>query len=60
MVPFHVSAFLHAVASIHDGDGRGNVTYSPANPAELVNVTAIRTHRQLAWAGSFEGATPIE
>ncbi len=37
----------------------GTVTYHPANPRELTNVTGYRTLRQLAYAGSFEGQTTI-
>lgn len=40
-------------------DQAGNPTYTPANPAELVNVTGFRTFRQVAWAGTFEGTTSV-
>lgn len=32
-------------------------TYSPSNPANVVNVTGWQTLRQVAYAGSFEGYT---
>ena len=37
----------------------GKATYSPANQAELSNVTGYQTFRQVAWAGSFEGYTTV-
>lgn len=37
----------------------GAPTYSPSNPAKLVNVTGWSTFRQAAWAGSFEGQTTV-
>lgn len=42
-------------APAYDANGRG--TYTPANPAEVVNVSGYRTLRQVAWGGSFEGHT---
>lgn len=38
-------------------DSKGRATYSPKNPATLVNVTGWDTLRQVAMAGSFEGQT---
>lgn len=35
----------------------GASTYSPANPAELRDVTGYSTFRQVVWAGTFEGYT---
>lgn len=37
----------------------GHPTYTPANPAELSDVTGYQTFRQVADAGSFEGQTTI-
>jgi hypothetical protein len=37
----------------------GHSTYTPANPAELADVTGYQTFRQIAFAGSFEGQTNI-
>ena len=34
-------------------------TYSPSNPANLVNVTGWRTLRQVAYGGTFEGYTTV-
>ncbi|MCO1578917.1 hypothetical protein M8C13_24485 [Crossiella sp. SN42] len=40
-------------------DQHGNLTYHPANRAELLDVTGYQTFRQVAWAGSFEGQTHV-
>jgi hypothetical protein len=40
-------------------DQDGNLTYTFANRAELLNVTGYQTFRQVAWAGSFEGTTTV-
>ncbi len=37
----------------------GALTYNPANPNELVNVTGWTTFRQVVWAGTFEGYTSL-
>ena len=37
----------------------GHLTYTPADPAHLADVTGYRTFRQVADAGSFEGQTNI-
>jgi hypothetical protein len=37
----------------------GRVTYNPANPARLVNVSGFSTFRQVAFAGDFEGQTTL-
>ena len=37
----------------------GQPTYTPADPAELVDVTGYSTFRQVAWAGSYEGYTTL-
>ncbi|NLG23483.1 MAG: hypothetical protein GX555_18885 [Actinomycetales bacterium] len=37
----------------------GDATYSPANPAKLVNVSGWSTFRQVTLAGSFEGQTTL-
>jgi hypothetical protein len=60
MVPLRGSAFLQVVltAPSYDVD-TGTATYTPANPAELSNVSGYQTFRQLASAGSFEGYTRI-
>jgi hypothetical protein len=40
-------------------DTNGRPTFQPADPSEVVNVSGFRTFRQVAWGGSFEGATTI-
>jgi len=37
----------------------GHLTFTPADPAHLADVTGYRTFRQVADAGSFEGQTNI-
>jgi hypothetical protein len=56
-VPLRGGAFLRVVTSRSD-DTR-QLTYDPANPRELVNLTGYRTLRQAALAGNFEGQTTI-
>ncbi len=36
-------------------DESGTLVYTPANPAEAVNVGGYRTLRQVRWLGTFEG-----
>jgi hypothetical protein len=57
-VPLAGGAFLNVVVRAPAYDGSG-ATYTPADPAHLVNVSGYRTFRQVAWAGSFEGQTTI-
>lgn len=52
-------ARIQLTANLPAYDELGNPTYSPANPAELVDVTGYRTLRQLAWAGSYEGYSSV-
>jgi hypothetical protein len=40
-------------------DQHGNATFTPANRAEVVNLSGYPAFRQLAWAGSFEGRTTM-
>jgi hypothetical protein len=40
-------------------DTNGKPTYQPANPTEVVDVSGFRTFEQVAWGGSYEGATTI-
>ncbi|WP_424189528.1 AMIN-like domain-containing (lipo)protein [Actinokineospora sp. G85] len=58
-VPLRGGAVLRVVAESPAYDDAGNPTYTPANRAELVDVTGWPTLRQVAWAGSFEGQTTI-
>jgi hypothetical protein len=57
-IPLAGGAFLRVVVLAPAYDENGS-TYSPADPAHLVNVGGYRTFRQVAWAGSFEGQTTL-
>lgn len=57
VVPLRGAAKLLVIAKAPAYDGRGRPTYRVRNPGELANVSAYRTLRQVAWAGSFEGQT---
>ena len=59
LVPLRGGARLQVVVHAASFDLNGNPTYTPANPAELTNVTGYQTFRQVAFAGSFEGQTTI-
>ncbi len=59
LVPLRGGAKLQVVVFSPAYDDAGNPTYTFANRAELVNVTGYSTFRQVAWAGSFEGATTV-
>ena len=50
-------AFLQIVTT--RSDDTHHVTYTPANPRELVNLAGYRTFRQAAFAGNFEGVTTL-
>ena len=41
------------------GYAAGRATYDPANDSEAVDVRGFRTFRQVAWAGSHEGASTL-
>ncbi|MGV1007628.1 MAG: AMIN-like domain-containing (lipo)protein [Dermatophilaceae bacterium] len=58
-VPLRGGARLRVVVKAPAYTSAGVDTYSPANPAELSDVTGYRTLRQVAWAGTFEGQTTI-
>ncbi len=58
-VPLRGGARLRVIVKAPAYDRDGNVTYTPCDPTELVDVTGYRTFRQVAWAGSFEGQTTI-
>ncbi|MGO1056411.1 AMIN-like domain-containing (lipo)protein [Crossiella sp. CA198] len=58
-VPLRGGAILSVKVDAPAYDEHGNLTYHPANRAELVNVTGYQTFRQVAWAGSFEGQTLV-
>jgi hypothetical protein len=58
-VPLRGGAFLAITLHAPDSTPNGTLTYVPADPRELVNVSGFRTFRQVAWAGSFEGTSQI-
>jgi hypothetical protein len=58
-IPLRGGAFLNIVVQAPDHTPNGTLTYVPANPRELVNVSGFRTFRQVAWAGSFENTSSI-
>ncbi|WP_077488327.1 AMIN-like domain-containing (lipo)protein [Sinomonas mesophila] len=59
LVPLAGGARLRIVALSPAHDTNYQPTYSPADPANLVDVSCFSTFRQVAWAGSFEGQTTI-
>jgi len=60
VVPLRGGARLEVVARVPANNvTTGAATFSPANPAALVNVSQFRTLRQVAYGGSFEGVTTI-
>jgi hypothetical protein len=56
-IPLRGNADLELVALAPGYDARGVATFRPANRAELADVGAFRSLRQLAFGGSFEGQT---
>ena len=58
-VPLRGGAYLQITVQAPDHTPNGTLTYVPANPRELVDVSGFRTFRQVAWAGSFEGSSMI-
>ena len=58
-VPLVGGAYLRVIATAPAYDQNYGATYSPADPAHLVNVAGFPTFRQVAWAGSYEGQTTI-
>jgi hypothetical protein len=58
-VPLRGGAFLAITVQAPDHTPNGTLTYAPADPRELVDVSGYRTFRQVAWAGSFEGSSSI-
>jgi hypothetical protein len=59
LVPLRGGAQIRIIVHAPAYNERGRLTYRPANPRELVDVTGYSTFRQVAWAGSFEGQTTI-
>jgi hypothetical protein len=59
VVPLRGGAKLSIIVKAPAHDDAGRSTYTPARPANVVDVTGYRTFRQVAWAGTFEGQTTI-
>ena len=59
LVPLAGGARLRIIVAAPDHDADYRPTYSPADPANLADVSTFSTFRQVAWAGSFEGQTTI-
>ncbi|MDT0170621.1 hypothetical protein [Pseudarthrobacter sp. BRE9] len=59
VVPTRGGARLQVVVKAPAYDGNGQPTYTPADKAELSNVSGYQTFRQVVWAGSFEGQTSL-
>jgi hypothetical protein len=57
VVPLRGNADLEVVAMAPAHDQRGAPTFRPADRREVADVSAYRSFRQLAFAGSFEGET---
>ena len=58
-VPVRGAADLEIVLRAPAYDDQGRPTFLPADPREVVDVAGYRTFRQVAYAGSFEGATTL-
>ncbi|MGW6128578.1 AMIN-like domain-containing (lipo)protein [Cellulomonas sp. NPDC055163] len=59
VIPTRGGASLQITLGNPSYDDNGNLTYAPANPSELRNVSGYRTFRQVVWAGTFEGHTDL-
>jgi hypothetical protein len=58
-VPLTGGARLQLVVDGPAHDGAGRSTFTPRDRARVVDVRGYRALRQVAWAGSFEGATTL-
>lgn len=56
LVPLRGRARLEILLGVREFDDDGHWAYQPPNEGELANVTGYRTFRQIAYAGSTEGA----
>ncbi len=59
VIPLRGGAFLEITLLAPAYDANGDLTYSPAKPSELVNVSGWNTFRQASFGGSYEGYTTI-
>jgi hypothetical protein len=58
-VPLAGRAKLQVTVVAPAYDSNGKPTYTPADPAHVVDVSGFQSFRQVAWAGSFEGYTTL-
>jgi hypothetical protein len=58
-VPLAGRAALQVTVVAPAYDSFGNPTFTPADPAHVVDVSGFQSFRQVAWAGSFEGYTTL-
>jgi hypothetical protein len=58
-VPLAGRAALQVTVVAPAYDANGKATYTPHDPAHVVNVTTFDSFRQVSWAGSFEGYTTL-
>jgi hypothetical protein len=58
-VPLAGRAKLQVTVVAPAYDSNGKPTYTPKDPAHVVDVTGFQSFRQVAWAGSFEGYTTL-
>jgi hypothetical protein len=56
LVPLRGGAKLEIMLGVREFDDAGHWAFQPPNEAELANVAGYRTLRQVAYAGSTEGA----
>jgi hypothetical protein len=59
LVPLAGRAALQVTVVAPAYDANGHPTFTPADPAHVVNVSGFQSFRQVAWAGSFEGYTTL-
>jgi hypothetical protein len=59
VVPLRGGAKLEIITARSDDVQTGSPTYTPSDPAHLVDVAGWRTFRQAAFAGDFEGQTTL-
>lgn len=59
VIPTRGGAALQITVNDPAYDANYQLTYSPANPLELRNVSGYRTFRQVVYANSFEGYTSV-
>jgi hypothetical protein len=58
-LPLAGGAALEVVVDSPAYDRHGRATYLPPSRSQVVDVDGFRTFEQVAWAGSYEGATTL-